>query len=155
MPQLSDFLARFRPIGAPGSAGTAAVPADKAAELAAELDPVLALLSQTDERCADVIAAAKQEAARLLSEATGQAARIAADGRRQAEAARFAAADEVMKAERALEAELAQATADAIRGRPRPAEADILRLIRQAVEFVESGSAQAGPAVSGRAESGQ
>lgn len=154
MPQLSDFLTRFRPVGAPGSAGTAAVPADKAAALAAELDPVLDLLAKTDEHCAGVIAAAEQRAAELASEAAARAARIAAEGRRQAETARAVAADQVMAAAGEREAELDRVTADALRAKPRPAEADIVALIRQAIEFVESGPAAPGPAAPGPAEPG-
>jgi hypothetical protein len=48
MPELRDFLARFRPAGAPGTAARAAVPADRSRELEAEVEPVLALLEDTD-----------------------------------------------------------------------------------------------------------
>lgn len=139
MPQVRQFLDRFRPVGAPGSAATSAVPADKAATLAAELDPVLALLADTDRWCAAVIDAAEQEAARLMSDTTARAARIAADGRLRAQAAREAAADEVMAAARAQQTQLRQAAADAARARPAPAPSDVAALIRQAIDFVESG----------------
>ncbi|MFJ1709912.1 hypothetical protein [Kitasatospora sp. NPDC088346] len=43
-----DFLARFRPTGAPGASATG-VPADRAAELTAELGPSLAELTQAQE----------------------------------------------------------------------------------------------------------
>jgi hypothetical protein len=48
LPQARDFLNRFRPAGAPGAASRVAVPADRTAELASELVPVLALLAGTD-----------------------------------------------------------------------------------------------------------
>src|SRR5512135_1507062 len=50
MADLRDFLARFRPAGTPGAA-RAGVPADRPAELEAEVGPVLALLAGTDAEC--------------------------------------------------------------------------------------------------------
>lgn len=47
MPAMRDFLERFRPAGAPGPAA-AAVPADRPAELAAELEAVFALLNEAE-----------------------------------------------------------------------------------------------------------
>ena len=40
MPSARDMLQRFRPIGTPGAAAPAGVPADRAAELGRELQPV-------------------------------------------------------------------------------------------------------------------
>lgn len=62
MPQARDFLDRFRPAGAPGAASRAAVPADRTAELASELVPVLALLAGTDAECDRIITAARRDA---------------------------------------------------------------------------------------------
>jgi hypothetical protein len=42
MPRVRDLLYRFRPEGAPGAAAAAGVPADRAAELTAELEPLIA-----------------------------------------------------------------------------------------------------------------
>ncbi|MEV6097084.1 hypothetical protein [Nocardia sp. NPDC051981] len=64
-----DFLDRFRPAGAPGAAGPHGVPADRAAEAAAELTPLLRRLD-TVQDAAD----------RLRAEAQHQAERIRADG---------------------------------------------------------------------------
>jgi len=44
--QFRDFLNRFKPAAAPGSASRAGVPADRAALLAAEIDPVLDMLAE-------------------------------------------------------------------------------------------------------------
>ena len=51
MPQLRDFLDRFRRQGAPGAAGRAAVPVDRQGALAAELLPVLASLEDPEAEC--------------------------------------------------------------------------------------------------------
>ncbi|MGI5133250.1 hypothetical protein ACQEXA_00205 [Streptomyces sp. CA-106110] len=80
---LRDFLARFRPTGAPGAAVTG-VPADRAAERAAELEPSLALLSDVQEEAARIRAAADQEAAAIRKSAARQAADIVAAARAQA-----------------------------------------------------------------------
>jgi V/A-type H+/Na+-transporting ATPase subunit B len=65
-----DFLLRFRRVGSPGRAAPGGVPADRAAELAAELAPPLSLLEEVEA-----------EARRIREEA----ARVAADRRRDAE----------------------------------------------------------------------
>jgi hypothetical protein len=67
-------LARFRPVAVPG-APTGAVPADRAAQRAAELDPVFASLD-----------GAVAEAAAVRARAEAQAAAIRDDGLREAEA---------------------------------------------------------------------
>jgi hypothetical protein len=79
---LRDFLARFRPTGAPGAA-ISGVPADRAAERAAELEPSLALLSDVQEEAAGIRAAADQEAAAIRENAARQAADIVATARAQ------------------------------------------------------------------------
>jgi vacuolar-type H+-ATPase subunit H len=96
MPQLRDFLARFRPAGSPGAAARAAVPADPASELEAELGPVLMLLSGTDAERDQVIARARSDAERITAEARAEATAIAADAERRARAARDEAARDVM-----------------------------------------------------------
>ncbi|HEY6706309.1 MAG TPA: hypothetical protein VJB61_01800 [Actinomycetota bacterium] len=71
-----DFLNRFRPAGTPGAAARAGVPVDRAAEAAAELEPVLALLAVAESACAAVRERAQQDA-----EDIGERARARADGR--------------------------------------------------------------------------
>ena len=88
MPEGRDFLDRFRPAGAPGSAARAGVPADRARELADELDPVLALLDDTHAECQRIIAGAGQEAERIMAAARSEAGRIAADAGTRARTAR-------------------------------------------------------------------
>lgn len=138
MPQLGDFLSRFRPAGAPGAASRAGVPADRMAELSAELEPVLAMLAQTDATCTRLVAQAREEAGQIADAARAQAAAIAADGRDRARSARGEAADEVLAAARA-EAERTERTAaeQALR-RTGPTQEDVRLLVRDAVRLVVS-----------------
>ncbi len=110
MSQARDFLDRFRPAGAPGPAARAGVPADRAAELAAEVEPVLALLDGTYAECQQIIAAAQQEADRISAEAQAAVAAIGQEAGRQARAVRDEAAAELL-AQARMEAQAA--TADA------------------------------------------
>lgn len=75
MPRPRDLLQRFRFAGAPGAAAGGGVPADRAAELAAELEPVL----------------------RLLDPVQDEARRIRADGDATADRVRRAAADDARR----------------------------------------------------------
>lgn len=138
MPQLSNFLDRFRPAGAPGAAGRAGVPADRSAELDAELGPVLALLGDTRAHCARLLAAAHQEAARITAQAREQSERIAAEGIDRAEAARAAAAAQVLDSARARGAAEEQAARQRVQSLPVPSEADVQALILAAVQLVRS-----------------
>lgn len=99
MPDLRDFLSRFRPAGAPGAARVG-VPADRRHELEAEVGPVLALLAGTQAECERIVTQARRDAGRLAAEATAQAEAIAADAGRRAAAAREHAARRVMAAAR-------------------------------------------------------
>ncbi|MDH6514848.1 hypothetical protein M2163_008177 [Streptomyces sp. SAI-135] len=71
MPALREFLARWRPSAPPGRAAGGAVPADRTAELTAELEPTLALLDGT----AVEAAAIREDAGRRADERR----RVAAD----------------------------------------------------------------------------
>ena len=74
MPQWRDFLERFRPTGAPGSAGRPGVPADRVSDAAAELVPLLELLDD-----------AQDEAARIRREGAAHADEVRNAARRQAD----------------------------------------------------------------------
>lgn len=89
MVRVRDVLHSFRPAGAPGAAGAAGVPADRSADLAAELEPVFAQLASTEQECANTAVRASEAAAKVRA--------------RDAERARasLAAARERMDAERA------------------------------------------------------
>ncbi|MGW3354383.1 hypothetical protein ACWDFL_03025 [Streptomyces bungoensis] len=89
---LRDFLERFRPAGTPGASATG-VPADRAAERAAELEPALARLARAQQE-ADRIRAEADEAARKIREdAAREAARLMAAAREQAPEVRRQAAE--------------------------------------------------------------
>ena len=79
MPQLRDFIGRFRPVG---------VPADREAELAAELGPVLALLQPTEADCGRVVALARETAEKISAEARGRVSEIEAAASRRARTTR-------------------------------------------------------------------
>ena len=74
MARSRDLLQRFRPAGAPGTAATAGVPADRVAELSAELEPVLALLDEVTEVAGRIRAEGTRDAARVRA-AAGERAR--------------------------------------------------------------------------------
>ncbi len=123
VPDLRDFLSRFRPAGAPGAA-LAGVPADRRRELEAEVGPVLALLAGTQAECERIITQARLDAGQLVAEAGTEAAAIAAVAREEAArrvmaAARDEAAAAVRDAERqaAGTRELAAQRVPALAGR--------------------------------------
>jgi hypothetical protein len=138
VPQLRDFLDRFRPAGAPGAAGRVGVPGDRARELAAELEPVLTALADTDAECRRVVARAQREARRIAEQARDQAAAMAADARQRSEAARNAAAERVLAAAQADARATAAAAAEQARQRPGVADWQVNELIAAAIDLVRS-----------------
>jgi vacuolar-type H+-ATPase subunit H len=136
VPQFRDFLARFRPAGAPGAASRVGVAVDRAHELSAELEPVLALLAAAHAECEQMVAEARWDARQIAEEAREKSAAIGAEARRRAEALRAAAAEEVLTAARTQAATAAQ---DAQREAQRPrraAEQRIDELVSAAVDLV-------------------
>jgi hypothetical protein len=99
-----DFLARFRPVGSPGRAAPGGVPADRSAELRAELAQPLALLEQAESDARGVRERADSVAAARLREAEILAGEIVAEAYEEARRAREAAT------ERSLHAAQARAT---------------------------------------------
>lgn len=91
MAGLRDLLLRFRPVSTPGPAATG-VPADRTAELAAELTPTLALLDRTAEQAAAVRQAALHEAERIRTDAARRAEQIVAEAVDRSEHVRSRAA---------------------------------------------------------------
>lgn len=98
MPQLREFLSRFRPAGAPGAAARAGVPVDRVRELEAEVLPVLKLLDGTQGECERIVGRARHDADVIMSDARAEAATITAEGDRSARAARDEAARQVAHA---------------------------------------------------------
>lgn len=153
MPQLGDFLNRFRPAGAPGAATRAGVPADREAELSAELGPVLAMLEGADAECVRLAAEARREADRTVADAREEAASISAYSARQAEEARAEAAAEVLASARESARQAERAAVAQAGLRPRPDEAAVQALIRDAVAMVRAASL-AGPGGTGPGRTG-
>ena len=87
-----DFLSRFRPAGTPGAAARAGVPVDRAAEAAAELEPILALLAEAESARAAVRERARQDAEDIRERARARADGLVAEARARADGERAAAA---------------------------------------------------------------
>jgi len=93
MARSRDFLARFRPVGTPGSAAAAGVPVDRGRELAAELGPLLAELEETQGEADAIRARALAEADRRRRDAEVSAHALLVAGRDEAQAERTALLD--------------------------------------------------------------
>jgi vacuolar-type H+-ATPase subunit H len=109
VPQVRDFLSRFRPAGSPGAA-RAGIPADRRSQLAAELEPLLELLDGPDAECAEIIAAAWRDADQITAAARNDATVLVSDARRRAAEARGQILQDTVAA---AQAEAANATAAA------------------------------------------
>jgi regulator of protease activity HflC (stomatin/prohibitin superfamily) len=118
-----DLLERFRLAGTPGAASVAGVPADRVAEVSAELEPVFVALLDVQERAHRVRADAQREADRRRSEAREQARALLSAAQREADAIRADAAAAVRR-----EADAEDAAVLSAAGR----EVDLIR--RQAVD---------------------
>ena len=92
---LLSVLDRFRPAGAPGSAGAMGVPALEDAGPAAELAPVLVALAPALDAARRRAAEASRTAAAEVERAREQAEALVAQARLAADAARSTAAAEV------------------------------------------------------------
>lgn len=91
MVRVRDVLHSFRPAGAPGAAGAAGVPADRGADLAAELEPVFAQLANTEQECANIAVRASQAAAQIRARDEERARGSLAAARERMDAERAAA----------------------------------------------------------------
>lgn len=143
MPRSRDFLDRFRPAGTPGAAAKTGVPADRVAELSAELEPILALLADAEREVDAIRAEAMRLSEGVRHQADERARDLVATARRDAEAERSDAAASVRKwAETETAETLAAAERDAAEVRRRgaelmPAYVDrVVAAVRAAVEAV-------------------
>ncbi|WP_020139489.1 hypothetical protein [Streptomyces sp. 351MFTsu5.1] len=84
MPALREFLARWRPAAPPGRAVVGAVPADRTAELTAELAPTLALLDDSVTEATAIRENAAREARERRRTAAEEAARTVRTARARA-----------------------------------------------------------------------
>lgn len=150
MAQAHNFLDRFRPAGAPGAAGRAGVPADRRRELAAEIEPVLALLDAAYAECGQIEAAASREVSVILERARAEAARIGAEAERSG---RSASAQAVERALSEAGQQARQATAAARRDAAAVralAEIRTPGLVARAVELARTGpGGPSGPLAAG------
>jgi hypothetical protein len=118
MPRVKDFLSRFRPIGTPGAAAKAGVPADRAVEAADELEPLFAMLADTEAEVDRIRTSAETSIAeghRLAAEHAEQLlaeARLGADAERADASAKARAA---VDQEGARQLEVAETEASRIR----------------------------------------
>lgn len=127
MPQLRDFIGRFRP---------ASIPVDRHGELTAELEPVLALLAPTDSGCARIIAAAREAAGKISADARRQVSEIEAAATERAQAAREEAVERVLLSARDEARQAMDEAAAAAGRRHHPAEYQVKELISEALGLV-------------------
>ncbi|WP_427174856.1 hypothetical protein [Arthrobacter sp. 92] len=90
-----SILDRFRPVGAPGPAGPAGVPAADNQGPAAELAPVFTALAADVARCAALVEEARLSAEEDVARARTQAAAILSQARLDAGAERAKAASRI------------------------------------------------------------
>jgi hypothetical protein len=105
MPRARDFLARFRPVGTPGAAAAAGVPADRMVEAAAELEPLFAMLADTEAKAESIHTSADQRIAENHELAAERAIEVLAQARLRADAER---ADASAKARAVADQQAAQ-----------------------------------------------
>ncbi|HNV10272.1 MAG TPA: hypothetical protein PKN27_02925 [Propionibacteriaceae bacterium] len=91
----SSILDRFRPVGAPGSAGPAGVPSVDERGPAVELIPVFAALALDVESSRMVVEEATSDAAAIVARAREQASALVAQAQLDARAARAGEAAQV------------------------------------------------------------
>jgi len=127
LPQLRDFIGRFRP---------AAVPADRESEPAAELGPVLALLAPTDAEREQIIALARETAAKINADALRQVSEIEAAARGRAQTAREEAVEQVLMSARDETRRAMDEAATAVSRRHEPDERQVKDLIDEALNLV-------------------
>ena len=118
-----DLLQRFRLAGTPGAASVTGVPADRVAEVSAELEPVFLLLADVQENARQLRASGQDEAARRRQDAEEHARALVGAAHREADALRAEAAAAVRRrAEAETAAVLSTADRDAERIRRQVAD---------------------------------
>ena len=141
MPRARDLLERFRPIGTPGAAAPAGVPADRTADRFRELQPVVDRLVDVDAECVRIRDAATAEAERRRQQAVAEAAAIVAASRIAAPANRTATATRVRQEGAALavaDVEQAEHEAAATTARAQQRMDDYVRRVGTAVRHLLS-----------------
>jgi hypothetical protein len=100
----SNFLERFRPLGAPGAAVSSGSPASDVPDPATELAPVFAALAPTIEQCDSIVAEAHRTADSEIADARERAAGAKARARGDIGAEQAKAAARVLEEYSATEA---------------------------------------------------
>jgi vacuolar-type H+-ATPase subunit H len=154
MPRARDLLDRLRPVGTPGAATPVGVPADRRAEVAAELEPVFALLADVEAECERLRRAADADASRRQTDAAQRAREIVARARAAAKAERAATAARLRAESDADAAELqagAEREAEEVRRRAQGQIAAVVAAVVDQVRLdLEDLIASAGPAATER-----
>ncbi len=144
MPRSRDILRRFRPAGTPGAPSAAGVPADRVAELSAELEPVLALLAAAQQEADRIRRDAEQEAEQIRQRAAERAGALVLTAQRDAAAER---ADAALRVRRLVDEETAAALAAAEQGAQdltRTAEQNMNAFVDRVLTEVRGNLASAG-----------
>lgn len=108
----NSLLDRFRPVGAPGPAGPAGVPAGDDEGTAAELIPVFEALDPDIQASTDLSADASGRAQQTVAEARQQAAALVEDARMNSGAVRAEAAARVSRETEQQDAQALEAARD-------------------------------------------
>lgn len=138
MPGVRDFLDRFRPAGAPGTASGAGVPTDRRADATAELAPVLAALTGIERECAALRDEAARDAAQWADEAARQASALVARAAVSAAAERAEAAAQGRRRVRVEAAGIAAAAVEEAEAVRRNAELRLPDLLARVVDRVRA-----------------
>ncbi len=144
-----DFLMRFRPASAPGPTATG-VPADRSAELAAELSPPLALLEKAESEARTIREKAAEEAQRIRRDAGLRAAQIIAEARERAALLRQETAAHTRAAAEREAAELLTAGDHAVIALRRRVQERMPAVVDRVVAEVRQGLGASGTDVEGR-----
>lgn len=92
----SEFLRRFRVHVVPGAPGAVPAPADRSAELEAEVAPIFAALEEAQRDATVIVAETERDAAAGRATAVEHGQRLVADARAGCDAARAAALEHVL-----------------------------------------------------------
>lgn len=145
MPRVRDLLYRFRPVGAPGAASATGMPVDRGAEQAAELEPLLAQLADTERGCVRIREQGDRDAERIRARASEQARSIVAAATTATAAERAAASARLRRQTETESAELlagAQLEAAAVRERAAERVPDYVdRAVASVRALLETGAA--------------
>jgi hypothetical protein len=143
-----ELLHRFRPAGAPGAASATGVPADRGADLAAELQPLFARLTVTEQECGLIVQQAQAAADQVRARAAQRARALVLAAQQRVDGERAAVAAQArQRGEEESAATLASAADQAALVRRRaverlPAQVDA---VMAGVQALIDGSGPAGP----------